>query len=138
MAKEIQESSGNQGSPARDYELLGDLQMKQGKPAEALGRYQIAIKQKASAGLYRKMAQALLALGRDAEARQALDMVQKYAGKPSSQRGTTGSKQTASLPSKLIVSAPKKLLDQVHAGKITFDELKKNANVHYLTFRAKE
>jgi hypothetical protein len=41
------------------------------------------------------------------------------------------------LPAKLIVSASKKLLDQVGAGKMSFDEFKKAATVQYLDFAAK-
>jgi tetratricopeptide (TPR) repeat protein len=40
------------------------------------------------------------------------------------------------LPSKLIVSVSKKQLDQVAAGKISFEDLKKGASVQYLTFAA--
>jgi hypothetical protein len=38
------------------------------------------------------------------------------------------------LPSRLVISAPKKILDQVGAGKMTFEEFRKAATVEYLTF----
>jgi hypothetical protein len=38
------------------------------------------------------------------------------------------------LPAQLIVSAPKKLMDQMSGGKMTFDEFRKGATVEYLKF----
>ncbi len=43
----------------------------------------------------------------------------------------------APLPIKLIVSAPKKLLDQVKEGKISFEEFRRQASVETLTFDGK-
>ena len=42
------------------------------------------------------------------------------------------------LPAKLVVSASKKALDAVAAGKMSFEEFKKAANVEYLSFPSAE
>ena len=41
------------------------------------------------------------------------------------------------LPNKLIISASKRLLDQVGTGKISFEEFKKSVSVQYLDFSQK-
>jgi tetratricopeptide (TPR) repeat protein len=45
---------------------------------------------------------------------------------------TTSNERATTLPPKLIISAPKKLLDLVGAGKISFDDFRKAATVEYL------
>jgi len=42
-----------------------------------------------------------------------------------------------SLPSKLIISAPKRLLDQVGAGKIPYADFRRQATVDYFGFSDK-
>jgi len=42
-----------------------------------------------------------------------------------------------SLPSKLIISAPKRLLDQVGAGKIPYADFRRQATIDYFGFSDK-
>ncbi|MCI0458324.1 MAG: DUF1549 domain-containing protein [Gemmataceae bacterium] len=98
--------------------------------------------------LLTKLTQAYLTLGDEAKARQALNTLARYATetnnftygrRPSpTEQKVAGAKAVVPLPTKLIISAPKKLLDQVGIGKISFDEFKKAAVVEMLTFPAKE
>jgi hypothetical protein len=137
--------------------LLGDLHMKQGQPADAVEAYRKAGQLHTEAArvqslqgvkhdlkthlealeLETKLAQALLAAGRGEEAKKLLEAqlvasALKAAMKEADPKGEAAPK--IDLPSKLIVSAPKALLDQAGAGKITFDEFKKSASVQYAAF----
>ena len=83
------------------------------------------------------MAQALVAAQKYEEAAQILQKLaeerkQKQTDPPKAE--ASGSGQSAPLPSKLIISAPKKLLDEVASGKMSFEEFKKAVSVEYLTF----
>lgn len=124
-------------SSVRDYELLGDLHVSQGSAKKAIDMYSRALELKPDAkqatALQLKIAHAYLTLkdlDKGAEwlkrAKEGADKVAKPEPAPSP------------LPAKLIVSAPKKLLDQAGAGKITFEEFKKAATVDYQTFPAAE
>lgn len=126
-------------STGRDHELLGDLHYRQNRVQEAITEYARAIEmasdQKTTAGLYQKMAQAFFARGDTSKAEDAM----KHALALIADQAKTveaGSKAAApsSLPAKLIISAPKKLLDQAGAGKLSLEEFKKAASVEYLTF----
>jgi tetratricopeptide (TPR) repeat protein len=128
-------------SNAHDYELLAELHMKQGKYAEAEQALRQGIEQKPDpkqlAGLYRKLAELYLKVGKDAEARQALDKAMELAkgGQAEAPQPAKEAKPVRSaLPGKLIISAPKKLLDQIGNSKITPEEFQKAATVEYLTF----
>ncbi len=136
-------------SPAsiRDFELLGDLLLKQNKAQEAIKALQRALNlnppAKQAATLYRKIAQADLLMEDDSAAKKALEMAAenlKLAGEPAKNSGTKalgGSHQTKpapSLPAKLIISAPKKLLDLVAAGKIPYADFRRQANIDYFGF----
>jgi hypothetical protein len=145
-----------EASSARDHELLGDLHLKQGKAAEAVESFGKALKLlkeqavavdndtkheeaqrqiEAAARRLRevriKLAQALLAAGKVEAAREALD----DKGMPSV-KVQVADKKPVVLPAKLIIAAPKELLDLAGAGKISFEEFKKAATVDYLTFGA--
>jgi tetratricopeptide (TPR) repeat protein len=127
---------------AKDNILLGDLQQKQGKLKEAVEAYKNALKNldpDKDLETYRqvsvKLAQVLLAQGDAEEAKTLLDKAlekkaPKEVAKPPEQPQPTASP----LPAKLIISAPKKLLDQVGEGKITLEEFKKQATVDYQKF----
>jgi tetratricopeptide (TPR) repeat protein len=130
-------------SSAHDYELLAELHLKQGKYEEAVKALQQALDlkpgAKQTAGLYRKLAEAYLGLSKDAEARQAIDKAIEYlkAGQTEAPDPAKPPRTAHSpLPAKLIISAPRKLLDQVGSGKITVEEFQKAATVDYLTFPA--
>jgi hypothetical protein len=135
--------AGLLGSPstAHDYQLLGELHLKQGNYEEAVKAWQKALElepgTKQATLLYRKLAEAYLALGKDGEARQAIDKALESA-KAGQAEGAKPSKQPEAscspLPAKLIISASKKLLDQVGSGKIAGEEFHKAATVNYLTF----
>jgi hypothetical protein len=102
-----------------------------------------------SAELHSKLTQGYVALG---EKEKALSAFQRFAeataevgrlSDPTKRAaGTSKQKNAASrsmpLPSKLIISAPKKLLDLVAKGTMSFDEFKKQATVEYLPFASAE
>jgi hypothetical protein len=143
-------------SSARDHELLGDLHLKQGKATEAAASYGKALKLLKDQGISHdadakheevvrqieqaerrmrelriKLAQALLAAGNVEAAREALDKTDRP-----NITVQAAEKKPVVLPAKLILSAPKELLDLVGSGKMTFEEFKKAATVDYLTFGA--
>jgi hypothetical protein len=83
------------------------------------------------------LAQAYLTLGKDDLARQAIESAVKAGKKPAS--GGTKNPAPARpspLPSKLIISAKKRILDQAGTQKISFDDFKKAATVEFLSFAA--
>ena len=148
--------SGAAQNPAsvRDFELLGDMLLKQGKPQEAIKAFQRALNlnpsAKHSATLYRKIAQGDLMLPDDAAAKKALEMAAESVkqagdmtktGSPGGGGGGAGGAGKAisppSLPSKLVISAPKSLLDQVGAGKIPYADFRRQATVDYFGFSDK-
>ncbi|HEV3445873.1 MAG TPA: tetratricopeptide repeat protein [Gemmataceae bacterium] len=101
----------------------------------------------AAVELASKFAQAALAAGNPDDALKALQEVAQYSNRleriskiwKDEVRPNQGNKPSAKaaplpLPAKLIITAPKRLLDQVGAGKITFEEFKKAAKVEYLNF----
>jgi tetratricopeptide (TPR) repeat protein len=124
-----------------DLVLLGDLHQKQSKYEEAIAEYLKAVELgpdlTEEPTLYRKLAQCYLALGQDEKAQKMLDKVKSLLpthadprGRPASpDKPASAEKPTAALPVKLIISAPKKLLDQAKEGKITFEELRRQARV---------
>ncbi len=127
-----------------DLEMLGDLHQKQGRYEEALKAFQQAVDRKGldpreAADLYRKLAQCYLTLDRIAEARSALEEAarilknaQEFAEDKAKEAAAKAS--AAALPVKLIISAPKKLLDQVKEGKISFEDFRRQASVETLRF----
>ena len=135
----------------RDYELLGDLHLRQGKTQEALSSYARAMEvlkrygdkgsdAKQLAGIYGKVAQAYLALQQTDAARRAIEMSLTYMKNidegSSTAKGAKGTR-ASNLPAKLIISASKKLLDQAGTGKVPFTEFVKEAKVEYLPFAAR-
>ncbi len=131
--------AGTSFSSEQDYELYGDLNLKQGKPDEAVQAYRKALEMKPdakqSAALHRKLAQACLAQGKVEEARQFLDKALEATRNTATQPAATTSAATHSpLPAKLIVSASRRLLDLVGSGRIDFEAFRKEASVEYLTF----
>jgi hypothetical protein len=135
----------------RDYELLGDLHLRQGKSQDALGSYARAMEllkrypdkgsdAKQLAGIYGKVAQAYLALQQTQAAHKAIEISLSYMKNideaSSTAKGAKGTR-ASNLPAKLIISASKKLLDQAGTGKVPFAEFVKEAKVEYLPFAAK-
>jgi hypothetical protein len=149
-------TTAGHGQTARDHELLGDLHLKQGQNQQALEAFSkaltaldaewkkmdlssgedqaVAQMQQRLAELYTKQAQAQLAAGRSDEARQLLDKAKaakEQAGKTAAEKPPVTAKPGGgpALPARLTVSAPKRLLDQVGTGKISFEEFRKEAKV---------
>jgi hypothetical protein len=129
----------------RDLELLGALHLKQGQPGSAIEAYRkaVALAEKESSDnpsqantdrlrdVLIRLAQAYLAAGREQDGRKTMESAVSYTGKippvvP------PANKPTATVCSKrLMISASKKLLDQVGNGKISLDEFRKQALVEY-------
>src|SRR5205807_6550292 len=140
---EMAAKGGGGGAPAsvRDFELLGDRLVKQGKIQEAIRAFQRALNldppAKQAADLYRKIAQADLVIEDVAAAKKALDMADqnlKEAAEPAKGSGPGKPNSPPTLPSKLIISAPKRLLDQVAAGRIPYADFRRQATIDYLAF----
>jgi len=128
----------DESSASRDYELLGDLHTKEGRMKEAADAYRKAVEVEKdpqhAAALILKIAGIHLGNKEEAEARKAMDRARELL---SSTSKPTPAKPAATprVPAKLIISASKELLDQVGAGKITFEEFKKAATVDYVPLR---
>jgi tetratricopeptide (TPR) repeat protein len=134
-------SAATSDNPGQDYELLGDLHLKQGRAAEAEQAYQQALAQSKSASrtaaLRAKMAQALLSGGRAEEAARLLNQLladKKKEPGTSPQAAQPAAAGGPALPAKLIVSASKRLLDQAAGGKMSLEDFQKAATVEYLNF----
>jgi hypothetical protein len=131
-------AASTSGNPGQDYELLGDLHLKQGKAAEAERAYQQAISEsknpQRTVTLWGKYAQVLLSEGKVEEARrvleQALNEKKKERADPPPARPRAATAPT--LPGKLIITASKKLLDQAAGGKMSLDDFQKAASVEYV------
>jgi hypothetical protein len=124
----------------RDLILLGELHAKQGKAEEAIQAFRQALKLKPDGDqardVLRKLAATLLSVDNVAEAEQVMKEFSALAARQQEKPTAPPKAGPAKvlLPAKLIVSAPKKVLDQVGAGKISFEEFQKAATVEYLTF----
>ncbi len=132
-------------SSARDYELMGDLHLKQNRIQEASKAYSEALHLYKIHGtedtpqartLYRKVAQTCLGLAEAAPGGKnenllatALKYLQKATQTPAATAPTAPA--AARLPARLLVSAPKALLDQVAAGTLGFEEFRRAAQVEY-------
>jgi tetratricopeptide (TPR) repeat protein len=136
-------------SSIRDFEVLGDLHLRQGKAREAIRTYQQALnlnpEAKQAAAIYYKIAQADLALEDDAGAKKALEMAQLLkqqalgnAAKAQTGGGAAKPQAAAPIVSKLIISAPKRLLDQVGTGKVGFHDFEKEVTVDYVSLSTVE
>ncbi len=128
---------------AEELLLLGDLHRKQGKIEDALNTYRTAIDQTASDAkvaslVLIKIAEILKEQGKDKEAQDMLQRAVDLLKTAETKGSGSGEVSLASLPSKLIVSAPKKLLDQSGAGKISFDDFAKAASVELIKFGAEQ
>ncbi len=127
--------------------LLGDLAMKQNDFAQAAVAYNKAMVNRRLLStdantelelveVASKWARALLAQGKadDAEriVRGLAKLTEHLGGTPHADQSAVG-KPAMTLPSKLIITVPMKLLSQ-SAGRISFDEFRKAATIEYLTF----
>ncbi|MGH7174226.1 MAG: tetratricopeptide repeat protein [Gemmataceae bacterium] len=141
-------------SKMRNLEMLGDLCMKQGRYNEAMDAFAKVLKlhrdsftkaglsslddagRKREASVRLKLAQSLLLTGDDKQARTMLDQIITLLKNADDKKQTAPATKPAAaeLPVKLIISAPKKLLDQVKEGKITFEEFRAKTHVETLRF----
>jgi hypothetical protein len=139
---------GNPPETARDYELLGDLHVKNGRYEEAMRAYRnAAAKDKDPqrlAGLYLKIASLELSAAKNEEAArktaeralqflQVLQRVERPQTKNTAQSAPPASGAAAGpAASKLIITAPKRLLDQVATGRIDFEAFRKAVRVQHV------
>lgn len=128
----------------RDQELLGDLHAKQNKFDAAVAEYERALKivsavandpskrpadlQNRIKSLQLKLAQAYLSAGKVENARKVLELAVDASKRPAAKPPDSAT-ATSKLPAKLRISATKKVLDAVGAGKLSFDEFRKQATV---------
>jgi tetratricopeptide (TPR) repeat protein len=157
--KEILDKIAALKKDAQKAALLGDLHLKQGKNEQAVASFEEALKayQASVSGLYRfglekrgtpekdpaleqelvvagtKLIQAYTAMGKTEEVKKTLKVLEEHLQKTSAETPSKPAEAPVKeeLPAKLIISAPKKLLDLVGADKITFEEFRKNATVEY-------
>ncbi len=130
------QSAAGGSSGGSDFELLGDLQLRQGRIQEAIQAYQKAVDgqtdHKRKAFLYQKMTQALF-MGHKtavdntviAKALEYLTNAQKNASASSGQ--PPAAKAPALLTSKLIISVTKEWLD-ASAGR-PFEEFRQGVHI---------
>jgi tetratricopeptide (TPR) repeat protein len=127
----------------RELELLGDLHQKRGKWNEAASAFERALakareshaKPERTRQLVRKLAEVHLTTGNFEAARKALESAAMAEPKKNPDMlGPIKPAPAMKLPAKLIVSAPKKLLDQVGNGRISFVEFQQLANLEVLNF----
>ena len=126
-------------TPDRELELLGDLHIKRGNLPEAASAYERAKKQAADRqrfqALATKLAEVYLKMNNVDAARKALEMPSST---PTAAPPPVAAKEPAavSLPGKLILSAPKSLLDQVGGELISFADFRKQVTLEVQTFDA--
>jgi tetratricopeptide (TPR) repeat protein len=133
----------DKSSSPRDYELLGDLHLKQGQSKDALKAYQKAAEKssdpKHAAAMYLKMAQIYLTAENnktemDIVLEKAREFVAKAQEGPAKKETPKATKPASPLPARLIITASKELLDRAGSGRISLEEFKKAATVEYLPF----
>jgi tetratricopeptide (TPR) repeat protein len=133
-------TGGEAMTPDRELELLGDLHQKRGNWSDAASAYERALKTAGGAArareLAKKLAEVYLKNGDLEKARKALDATSGKAPrvKVQGEIKEVVAKPAIKLPTRLIISATKKLLDQVGSGKITLADFKKQATFEVLNF----
>jgi hypothetical protein len=131
----------------RKFALMGDLALKQNDYLQAVEQYRKAAAVRIPhvdaavvlehAEVTTKLARALMAQGKLAEADKVVAGLQELAQSLKERRGPdkpAEKRPEMTLPAKLIITVPKKLLDLAGAGKAPFDEFRKAASVEYLAF----
>lgn len=127
-------------SKVSDLELLGDLHMKQEHYGMARDAFREALELKPdrirAAKLARKLAQAYLLLSEIEKARGALDQAIALTKESTDAKAkpSPAAKPASALPVKMIISAPKKLLEEAKDGKLPFEEFRRRASVETLRF----
>jgi hypothetical protein len=137
---------------AANYLRLGELRQKQGRFEDAAGAYEKAVRiyqrllenqdkpaekdLTAAQDLAAKLAQVYALMGDQKRALATLSL--RWRKSPESATASGSANPASHLPSKLIVAAPKRLLDQVGNKTISFEAFKKAATVQVLNFPASE
>lgn len=126
---------------ARDYVLLGDLHLKQGKLQDALQSYEAAAriepKVAKDPAILERLAQVYAAQGAKDQAAAMIAHARKLQEDAAAQQAKNtqgGESSAAPLPAKLIVSISKRVLDQVGSGNLSMEAFRKEAHVENLTF----
>ena len=158
--KQDQDQDKAARTEAANFVHLGDQRLKQERFQEAADAYEKAItaynkivEQKKRPGTLArdlvddlgaltiarsKLAHVYFSLKRDPEARKLLSQVARdydlITGKTSPQASATPAKKPQT--GKLIVSAPKRLLDQVGTGKLSLEDFKKQASIDFYAWDA--
>jgi hypothetical protein len=155
---------GQQASDTANYQTLGDLHFRQRKYAEAIQAFSKAIEAKnkllaaldpdsqstrrekvllmlSLAELYTKVAQCNFALVEHDAGIKYLELATRMS-RDAAQLADGLSKQPASttqaLPHQLVISVPKRLLDEVGNGGLSFDAFRSKATVEYRTYSVPE
>jgi tetratricopeptide (TPR) repeat protein len=134
------EGNPSQPSSARDYELLGDLQLKQGRVEEAIKAYGRALALKPgprqASILYAKTAQAYLLAGqRNAGPGQQQNLVEvalkllQRSQEELARVEPAGTGSDTVYPTQLIISASKSVLDR--AAAVPLDQFRREASVEF-------
>jgi tetratricopeptide (TPR) repeat protein len=139
--KEVVESKTKEVPAAvKDNILLGELNFKQGKIKEAEKAYLTALKllesnpdDAALHQVYHGLAQCYLADGKTEEAKNYLEKAIALDKKKPADPNSPKKETTTPVATKLIVSAAKKLLDQVGSGKMTIEEFRKEVSMEQIT-----
>ena len=129
-------------SSVRDYELAGDLHLKQNHIGEALTAYKNALDILAKVSgpasdaqrrtIYSKLARAYLGMIDHLDQKKQEQIVNRAIEFLRNAQHPKGGEQpmaSTHLPARLIISAPKSLLDQVGSGKMTFEDFRRAASV---------
>ncbi len=125
-------------SSSKDYELLADLHLKQGRYQEAIATLQKALELNSepsrSPSLFRKLASALL-LNDPKNSPQTLEKAAEFLkkaelGSPTS--GKTAVSPRPEIPKRLIITAPRAALQNASSGNL--DEFRRQITVTWLRF----
>ncbi len=157
-------AEGQQASDTANYQTLGDLHFRQHKYAEAIQAYTRAIEAKnkllstldpeikstrrekvlvmlSLAELYTRVAQCDFALVEHDAGIKHLELATRMT-RDAAQLADGLSKQPAAatqvLPHQLIISVPKRLVDEVGTGGLSFDAFRSKASVEYRTYPVPE
>lgn len=153
---------GDALAETRNFILLGDLHLKQGRAKDAIDAYSRAAKSFDQISIntwnwdrdqmitghdvYNRLAQAHLAAGNLDEARKTLEKALKIPSLPKGamilggEGGGVGApvaqagQAQVPLPPRLVITVSKRSLDQAGGGKISFDEFAKQATVERLNY----
>jgi hypothetical protein len=126
--------SGSGMPPTSDTELLAELHRKQGNWKEVIRVYEEAIRKRPRGQereLSLKLAAAYLELGQLDNAKKILDKIADTKAVPPLPKSGDAPKEAVVY--KLIVTAPKSVLDQVGNGKMKFEEFVKKASIETVT-----